>query len=154
LSLAAQPVFYAVAPHLARRFRGAPPPRQAFRDEWRYWLTPWKQNENSAERFCQAVCEDVEPNAVVLLDSTSLSSLQVYLLTTQRREDVSVMSPGQFRSLKDNAPSKYREWIEQRPIYIRPVPSDSDKDTKNVFGSATFLPVSNGLLYRVEPTRP
>lgn len=152
LSLAAQPMFYAAGPKLATRFRGPPPQRHAFRDEWRYWLTPWKQNENSAEQFCRAVCENVEPSAIVILDTTALPPLQVYLLTIQNQQGITAMSLEQFQSLKDNDPANYREWLEQRPLYIRPVPSEDE--TTPLFGPATFTPCFDGVLYRVELTSP
>ncbi|MBN1943352.1 MAG: hypothetical protein JW849_08675 [Phycisphaerae bacterium] len=149
LSLAAQPVFYAFAPDLARRFRGKPPSRRAFRDEWRYWLTPWKQNETSAEQFSRAVCHIVKPDAVVLLDTTALPPLQAYLATSQQRQDISAMSLKQFGALKHDDPAMYREWVERRPIYIQPAPSE--KTAKKLFERATFSLCPEGLLYRVEP---
>ena len=71
LSLVIQPIFYAAAPSLAQRVRGPAPARQPFRDEYRYWLVPWKHDEDSAERFVLAAWRQTPDDAILHADSTS-----------------------------------------------------------------------------------
>ncbi|MBN1556498.1 MAG: DUF2723 domain-containing protein [Phycisphaerae bacterium] len=151
LCLPAQPLLYDLAPHVAHFLRGAPPARHPFRDEWRYWLSPWKQNEHSAEHFSQVVCRETKPDALVLLDSTSLPPLQAYLLSTQQREDILATLHKPLRQVKDDHPAMFPKGIE-RPIYIRPEPSETV--LTELFGEATCSPISNGILYRVKPANP
>lgn len=76
-SLVVQPVFFAIAPGWARQFRGPAPQRQGFRDEYRYWLVPWKHNETSAERFVMAAWRQTPADAIVYADGTSFYPLAV-----------------------------------------------------------------------------
>ncbi|KPK78936.1 MAG: hypothetical protein AMJ81_14310, partial [Phycisphaerae bacterium SM23_33] len=72
-SLVLMPVLYGLAPSLARRLVPSAVQRERelpFRDEARYWLTPWKHNEDSAERFARAALEQVKPDAVILAEPT------------------------------------------------------------------------------------
>lgn len=73
LALAAQPVIYASAPAIAHR-SGLMPQRARelpFRDEARYWLTPWKHNEQSAALFAASALAQAGPDGVIFPDSTS-----------------------------------------------------------------------------------
>ncbi len=57
------------------------PPRTRllpFRDEFAYWAYPWKQNEDSAERFVAAVARQVYPeNMVAWVETTAIMPLMV-----------------------------------------------------------------------------
>ena len=46
-----------------------------FRDEVRYWLVPWKQDERSAELFAAAALKQAAPDGIILADSTSIYPL-------------------------------------------------------------------------------
>lgn len=85
-SLLWQPLFYAACPSLVRRF--APEVKNKrelpFRDELRYWIVPWKQNEDSAERFAAAALKQASPNGVIIADSTSEHAL----VLVQRRDKI------------------------------------------------------------------
>lgn len=148
LSLPAQPALYATAPYLARTFRGAPPPRQPFRDEWRYWLTPWKHNEDSADRFCRAVLESVETHALLILDRTALSPLRVYQEAQDQRRDVRTIEPSQWQKWRTDSPSVCEELLRSGRVYVRPAPSEPAAAERFSRG-ARFQPVLDGVLYRV-----
>jgi len=64
--------------HVAERYV---PPRTRvlpFRDEFAYWAYPWKQNENSAERFVASVASRVYPEKMVVwADTTAVAPLMV-----------------------------------------------------------------------------
>ena len=77
LSLLANPMVYGLAP-AAMKAAGINLPGMRrelpFRDNARYWLTPWKMNEDSAERFALAALRQVEalpgPKCVVADETT------------------------------------------------------------------------------------
>lgn len=76
-SLIAQPWAYALAPVAARRWAGPAPQRQPYRDEYRYWLTPWKQDEASAEKFVAVAQKQMPADAILYADSTAVFPLAV-----------------------------------------------------------------------------
>ena len=77
LSVLAEPVFYAAAPRLAERFAPARrwAQRNRHRDELRYFLVPWKHNENSAETYAAKALAQAAPDGVILADGTSKYAL-------------------------------------------------------------------------------
>ncbi|MDY7010028.1 MAG: DUF2723 domain-containing protein [Planctomycetota bacterium] len=73
-SLLLGPVAYAIAPSAANAMKlPLPGGRRTlpFRDDGRYWLTPWKHNENSAGRFARTAMEQLPDQSIVFADSTS-----------------------------------------------------------------------------------
>ncbi|MEI6126725.1 MAG: hypothetical protein WCQ99_09265, partial [Pseudomonadota bacterium] len=99
-SMLVPPFAYAAGPKLIRnlgleikRDRELP-----FRDEVRYWMVPWKQNEPSAELFAQAALQQAAPLGIIICDSTSYYPL----LLVQRRDRlfsrIVIMTDGEFRS--------------------------------------------------------
>ena len=49
-----------------------------FRDDIRYWILPWKHDENSAERFTAEVAATTEDNAVIVADITTGDALKAF----------------------------------------------------------------------------
>ena len=69
-----------VAPSAAKGVLGSPgrsrvPPG---RDEWGYWLYPWKHNESSAQRFVKGVSSSLGFDDILYADSTSASPLMAF----------------------------------------------------------------------------
>ncbi len=67
------PTLYAVMPPVARMASLPVPGRKdlPFRDPARYWLSPWKGREDSAERFARAALAEVPGGATIVADSSS-----------------------------------------------------------------------------------
>jgi len=150
-SVIVPPVVYAVAPSAGRasgitvkRRRSLP-----FRNEMRYWLVPWKHNENSAERFAQRVLEIVEPNAVIIADSTSYYPLVLV-------QKIYSLSPG-VMILGGNEPWPVPEPVSPEDIraFFKAVAGRPVYAVSNVRGYCpeSIIPYlheyANGLLYRV-----
>jgi len=76
-SLLLGPIAYAVAPVAARAMKlPLPGSRRTlpFRDHARYWLTPWKHNENSAGQFARTALGQLEGRGgltIIFTDSTT-----------------------------------------------------------------------------------
>lgn len=71
-SLALTPVLYGLAPWVMTRMgrslrHGYHLP---YRDENRYWITPWKFNEHSADRFARGALAVAAPDGVILASGT------------------------------------------------------------------------------------
>ena len=78
VSMAFGPVLYGVGPAVWRGLDLPAPGRSdlPFRDPVRYWLTPWKHNEDSAGEFARAAIRQVlrtpcQGQRIILADSTS-----------------------------------------------------------------------------------
>lgn len=86
VSLLLTPAIYAVGPAAWKGLHLPSPGRQdlAYRDTVRYWLSPWKFNEDSAGRFVRQVFAELPPGATLVADGTSAPAL----LWVQRVEGV------------------------------------------------------------------
>ena len=114
LSIVVQPAAYASAPHLARAWGvSAKRNRQLpFRDDLRYWLVPWKHNENSAERFATAALRQAAPDGIILSDGTALCPLLLYRYRNREFRGVSLID-----CFDPNVQSFLRTHGD-RPIYL------------------------------------
>ena len=123
LSIALPPVLYGVAPAMARAAGAALPERQRFRDELRYWLVPWKHNEDSAERFARVAVEQASPDGVILTDSTAGEPM----LLVQRRQAAAsavtvCLSRGEI-ALYESSPTAFRAALGTRALYLSKLPT-------------------------------
>jgi len=104
LSLAVTVAIYALAPQIWLGLALPLPGRKdlPFRDAARYWLQPWKMNEDSAGRFARTALENVPPGSVILADGTSLYPILWVQETEGLRPDVRAMRIG--RATPENLP--------------------------------------------------
>ena len=120
-SLTLTPVLYSALPAaLNRTSRSIRPNRQwPYRDENRYWLTPWKSNEQSAATFAREALDVAGPDGVILLSTTAAPPVMVLQeagglhprVHIEAREQVTL---GRY---KDD-PKAYRERLAGRPLYV------------------------------------
>ena len=93
----AAPLAYAFAPAVVEKV-GASMARARklpHRNETRYWLTPWKHNERSAETFAQSVLtgeSKLAENAFIIADSTTYYPLVVVQQLGDLRPDVTILN--------------------------------------------------------------
>lgn len=115
------PMFYAAAPGLVARYR---PPgslrRRAlpFRDEVRYWLIPWKQDETSAQQFLQAAFDQAGPDAVILPDPACARPLGVYGRLHNEYAGVTVQVMGDPLPAYEQDPREFRRVVGDRPVFV------------------------------------
>ncbi len=74
--LVPQAVLLLAQPHMPQRVRDLP-----FRNEASYWLIPWKHHEDSAQRFANAVRQQIG-TSLLYADGTSSSPLRADALTS------------------------------------------------------------------------
>ncbi len=139
---------YACVPSLAAKMqldlgtRGDIP----YRNDYQYFLQPWKTGYDGPERFAEQALEAVENNAVIYADSTTVAALLYVQEVKGKRPDVKITS-GTAKS-KD-APRFDETTIEQllqdRHIYV----VSSKPDYCPAFVLDNYELVQAGLLWRV-----
>jgi hypothetical protein len=109
LSLLAGPILYAAAPPIARAAHLPLPGRKdlPFRDHARYWLSPWKSGEDSAEQFARAVLAEAPDGATVVADGTSYYPLLLTARMEKNRPDVTLLRDASPRALPPGTPKVF-----------------------------------------------
>ncbi len=103
---------YALTPALARKtYKALGQRRQRpYRDEYKYFLQPWKTGYRGAERFANEALDTVEENAIIYAYTTDVHALLYVQEVKGKRTDVKIVSD--HDSSKD-APVFNRETIAQ-----------------------------------------
>ena len=98
-SIILPPAFYAAAPRVAGSL-GIQAPRirvYPFREGLRYWLVPWKHNEDSAQRYALRALEEAgRDNGIILPDYTSLYPPMIARRIYGAGDGVSIMKWGEL----------------------------------------------------------
>lgn len=115
------PAVYAVTPRMAERMdldlrtRGD----IAYRDDYRYFLQPWKGGEDGAGRFAREALEVAGPDAILYADTTTVAPLLLAQEVEELRPDVKIVT-GIIRS--DGAPAYgaeiFQELVCCHPVYV------------------------------------
>ncbi len=117
-------VVYAAAPRAARRLNLQMPTRQnvPYRDDYEYFLQPWKTRYRGAERFAEEALEAAEAGAVIYADTTTVGPLLYTQEVKCKRLDVSIVT-GIVSGA--GAPSygaqTFESLIRSRPCYVTSV---------------------------------
>jgi len=87
-------VVYAAAPQAAQRLNVAMPTRQnvSYRDDYAYFLQPWKTGYRGAERFAEEALDAAEAGAVIYADTTTVGPLLYVQEVKCKRPDVSIVT--------------------------------------------------------------
>jgi hypothetical protein len=139
---------YAVVPVLAEKMQFNLGTRDniPYRNDYKYFLQPWKTGYRGAERFADETLDAVENKAIIFADSTTVAPLLLMQEVKGKRPDVKVVSG--FISSK-NAPSFNEHTIEQllqgRAIYV--VSQQPGYCPSFVLDNYNLVP--SGLLWRV-----
>lgn len=112
---------YAVAPTVAEqsqlnlRTRNDIP----YRNDYEYFLRPWKTGNKGAERFADEALEIVEKNAVIYADTTTVAPLLYVQEVKGKRQDVSIVSDvvsSKMTPTFDEA--SIRQLLQKRAVYV------------------------------------
>ena len=84
---------YIAAPKMAKRLNVMTRPRKTpYRDDYTYFLRPWKTGYRSAEKFADEVFKLAETNALIFADSTTASPLLQAQEVNAKRADLKIIS--------------------------------------------------------------
>jgi hypothetical protein len=112
---------YTAAPALAEKMQFNIGTRSdiPYRDDYKYFLQPWRTGDKGAERFAQEALDVKEKEAVIYADSTTVGPLLYVQEVKRKRPDVKIIS-SVIKS--ENAPGFDEQTIEQllkeRAIYV------------------------------------
>jgi hypothetical protein len=112
---------YAAAPQFAKQAGVRIGTRQdiPYRDDYAYFLRPWKTGYSGAERFATEALEGVEENAIIWADITTVAPLLYVQQVKGTRPDVKIVSTV---ASTPGAP-QVNEWslaelLDAHPIYV------------------------------------
>lgn len=114
-------VVYALLPALAQRLHLSMETRQdiPYRNDYEYFLRPWRTGDTGAERFARAALETAEPDAVICADSTTVPPLLYVQEVQGLRPDVKIVA-GAARS--QGAPRVDEQTLAsllgEHPVYV------------------------------------
>lgn len=117
LSLLLTPVLYAIAPHYINLNR---PRTLPGRNEMRYWISPWKCGEFSAQNFAVEALRTVKPNAVIFADDTTAYPIALVQQLFDLRPDVHVENDvlGSELGNPDEDFAGFVARLRERPLYV------------------------------------
>lgn len=120
LSLLPVPV-YAIVPAVAEKvgFSLGTKRDVPYRNDYTYFLRPWKTGYRGTERFANEALDTVEDRAVIYADGTTVYSLLYVQEVVGGGEDVTVVSGhGSVDNLKEYSEEKIDELFAERAIYV------------------------------------
>ena len=112
---------YAAAPAIGERWGVNVGVRRKipYRDNYRYFLQPWRSGYDGAEQFANEAFDVAEANAAIYADSTTACPLLYVQEVKGRRPDVKIISG---ISAGENAPvfdeQAVEELLKDRPLYV------------------------------------
>jgi hypothetical protein len=120
LSVLVPPIVYASAPALINTFGLAVQRARElpFRDEMRYWIVPWKHNENSAELFAQAALQEAAPHGTIVCDSTSYYPLKLLQQYKGLSPGVAICQSWEIKRLYEQDMHRMRESLQEHPLFV------------------------------------
>lgn len=122
LLLAVLPVaVYTLLPGAAQRLHLALGTRQDVpcRNDYEYFLRPWRTGDTGPQRFARAALESVGPNAVLLADSTTVPPLWYVQEVKGFRPDVKIVAgAGSSQTAPRVDEQTMGQWLDERPVYV------------------------------------
>jgi len=120
ISLALTPVLYGVTPLVLDKMGKSIRPNRAFpfRNENRYWITPWKVDERSADRFGREGLAVAAPDGVIVVDPVLAPPLLLLQQCEGLEPKVQVETVGNsiLGTYKEDPPG-FRRALGNRPLF-------------------------------------
>jgi hypothetical protein len=153
LILALLPVgSYFVTPKIAREYYKPLTLRRQrpYRDEYTYWLVPWKTGYRGAERFATEVLEGVERNAVVYAYTTDVHAMLYVQEVKCLRPDVKIVSDHDHsKGAPEFDGDSVAKIIAEGPLYV----TSDKRGYYPGFLNDGFHFSPDGLIYRVDEAK-
>jgi len=156
-TLALGPIAYAAAPAAVPALKVALPGAARelpFRNHARYWLTPWKHDENSAERFATAALAQLKRQtgqAILIADSTTLSPLRwiAEIEGAPERIRLTDRSDSKLLGPLEQDPEQFWEGVRQQGTSLFVISNEPGYCPEAL--RPYVEPERTGVLYRVNP---
>jgi len=120
ISLALTPVLYGATPPVLNKMGMSIRPNRAFpcRNENRYWITPWKFNEESAETFGRKALAVAAPDGVIVVDPVLAQPLLLLQQCEGLQPKVQIETVGNsiLGEYKED-PAGFRRALGNRPLF-------------------------------------
>ncbi|MFA6133551.1 MAG: DUF2723 domain-containing protein [Phycisphaerae bacterium] len=153
ISIVLPPVMYYSSPHLLAMAGIAIHRRKLpFRDEARYWMVPWKQDESSADQFAVAALLQAQPDAVVFLDGTTLYPLKLKQRLEGLSPDVTLTDGGEPMPSYESHNSEFRQVLGNRPLLV--VTPQAGYVPEKLLSDAEFVRRDGQVLYQARWKQP
>lgn len=119
LSVLLPPVIYASSPTLLKTIGvTVQRPRELpFRDEARYWLVPWKFNEQSADLFAHAALQQATPDGIIIADNVTVSALRLVQVHEHIAPGVLAQTKEAFDAIYAEDPAALTTLIDTHRLY-------------------------------------
>lgn len=90
-----------------------------YRQDYSFFLQPWKTGYHGAEKFGREALDLVEKDAVIYADGTTVYALLLVQEIENRREDVTIVSGhGTVNNLSEYGKDVIDKIIAERPVYV------------------------------------
>jgi len=126
LALALLPIpTYTIAPAVAQRMQFNISTRAdiPYRNDYRWFLRPWKTGYRGAEKFADEVFKELEPDAVVYADNTMVYPLLYMQEVRSKRADIRIISEyASSEGLPVLSEKSIEQWLSEGDVYtVSPV---------------------------------
>ena len=112
---------YAVTPTLAEKTKAvfAGKRQIPYRNNYKYFLQPWKTGYNGAEQFANEALDVVEDNAVIYADGTTVYAILYAQQVSGKRRDVTIVSGhGSVNNLEEHNEDVIDKLFAERAVYV------------------------------------
>ena len=112
---------YAASPSLAEKMQFSPGTRSniPYRNDYEYFLWPWKTGYCGAERFADEALDEVEDNAIIYADGTTVYPILLAQKIGGKRRDVTAVSGhGTVSNLKKYDEDVLNALFDKRAVYV------------------------------------
>jgi hypothetical protein len=113
-------VVYFFTPAIGRKYYKSLGQRRQrpYRDEYEYFLKPWKTGYRGAERFAKEALDTTEQNAVLYAYTTDVHAILILQETEGIRGDVMVVSDYDAGIGAERLDEQtFAKWVRERPAY-------------------------------------
>ena len=118
-----------------------------YRDDFKYFLQPWKGGYQGAKRFAHESLNQVEPNSLICADMTTVTPLLLMQEHEGMRPDVQIINSTLGKQINWESPGQVDKILEQSPLYIV-----SHKPGYCPKPLLDYPVQSDGILWRVMPS--
>jgi len=111
---------YAAAPRLAKKWQLNIGTRSdiPYRDDYEYFLKPWKTCDHGAERFAGEALEIAGDDAVIWADTTTVAPLMYMQEVKSKRPDVKIVSVVSSVDAPEFNEQTVGQILKERPVYV------------------------------------